>query len=46
VVGANGGVTQFFDGRMLELLLAQSTLSNTDFNGIRDYVNARYALAL
>ena len=45
-VGANYNATTFIDGRVAELMVADSELSDASFDGIRRYINKRYALAL
>lgn len=45
-VGANFALTKFFDGRILDLLTAQSRLDDATFDNIKSYVNSRYALSL
>lgn len=46
LIGRTPSTAAFFDGRVLEVLAAQSRLDDTTFNDIKSYVNARYALAL
>jgi hypothetical protein len=46
LVGSNVITTQFFDGKMLELMFADRYLGGTDFDRIRGYLNARYALSV
>lgn len=41
-VGVSYNVTNFFDGKILELMTAQSRLSDANFDSIRSYMNARY----
>lgn len=47
-VNVGGGylLTHCFDGRILELMVAPTTLSAGDYANIKGYVNSRYALAL
>ena len=44
-VGVNAD-TRFFDGRLLELMTADRYVGENDFDRIRGYVNARYALSI
>lgn len=46
VFGQGYGGTHYFDGRIMEIMLAASVLSGTDYTNIKSYVNSRYALAL
>lgn len=45
-VGTSFSAANFFDGKILELMSAQSRWSDSDFDNIKSYVNARYALSL
>lgn len=48
-VGISAGAPpggQFFDGKMLELMTIDRYLGTNDFDRIRGYVNARYALSV
>ncbi len=45
-VGNNYNATKFLDGRILEIGLIDSTLSDGTFDSIKSYVNSRYALSL
>src|SRR5205814_1311397 len=45
VVGKNYA-SGFFDGRILEVGIAPSVISDANFDNIKAYVNTRYALAL
>ncbi len=42
--GYAGG--RYFDGRILELMTSQVTLTPTNYANVKSYVNSRYALAL
>ncbi len=44
--GRGYGAAHFFDGRILELMIAGVALSDGDYANIRGYVNTRYGLAL
>ena len=43
--GVSAGI-QYFDGKMLELMTADRYVGATDFDRIRGYLNARYALSV
>ncbi len=45
VVGRNYD-TKFFDGRILDVGMATSALSDDNFNSVKSYVNSRYGLSL
>ncbi len=45
-VGTNYGGAAFLDGRIADIGLADTTLSDADFDSVLAYINARYALAL
>lgn len=45
-IGTEYAVTAFFDGRILEIMTAQSALNDAARANIRSYFNSRYALAL
>jgi len=45
-VGMSWNGSKFYDGRLTEIMLAQSALSDADLDNIKSYLNARYALAL
>jgi hypothetical protein len=45
VVGRNYD-TKFLDGRILDVGMATSALSDGSFDSVKSYVNSRYALAL
>lgn len=45
-VGLSYGAPIYFDGKLLEVMLADSALSDSDFNSIKSYINIRYGLAL
>ncbi len=38
--------TLFLDGKMAEIMLAQSAISDANMDSIKSYINTRYALAL
>ena len=44
-IGKGIAATQF-DGRILEIMMSDTALSDATFDGIRSYMNTRYALAL
>jgi hypothetical protein len=45
-VGRNPAQNQWLDGRIAEIGLCTTVLTDADFEGIRSYVNAQYKLAL
>lgn len=45
-IGANYSASKFFDGNVLEALVTNTYLSDTDFNNIKTYMNNRYSLSL
>lgn len=45
-IGANYNLSQFFDGRIAEVMIAQTAFSDATFNNIRSYFNTRYALSV
>lgn len=45
-VGRNYNATSFLSGNIAELMVSSTALSDANFNNIRSYFNARYALAL
>lgn len=45
-VGINSTGTAFFDGKILEIITAETAFSDDTFNRLKAYVNARYALSL
>jgi hypothetical protein len=45
-IGVNYNAGQVFDGKILEIMTADSVLSDATFNGILSYERARYALSL
>ncbi len=45
-VGQNYDGSKRLDGRMLELALTDTTLSDANFDNVKSYVNSRYALSL
>ncbi len=46
IVGTNYASGAFFDGRLLDLMVANTALTATDFGHIKSYANSRYALSL
>lgn len=47
LVGVNGGVTNFFNGRIAEIGVINSALADATFDSIKNgYINLRYGLAL
>lgn len=44
--GYGYGGTNKFDGKIMELMMSPTALTNTDYGNIKSYVNSRYALAL
>lgn len=45
-VGVDWFASQFFDGKIAEIMFAQTDLSDGTLDNIKSYINARYALAL
>lgn len=45
-LGVNYNASKWFDGRIAEVILYDSVLSDANFDNIRDYINSRYALSL
>jgi len=45
-LGTNVDQTKYFDGRILDVGLIDSVLSDVNFDNIKSYVNSRYALSL
>jgi len=43
---ASDSSSTFFDGRIAELMAADSRFSDAQFDNIKSYINTRYALAL
>ena len=46
IVGRNYDSTAFFNGRIADLMTADSVLSTGQFDGIRSYVNSRYGISV
>lgn len=45
-VGVDWGGVQFFDGKIAEIMFADTALSDANLDNIKSYINARYALSL
>ncbi len=45
-VGSNWNNSSFFDGKILDIIVSNTTLSSGNFTSINSYDNSRYALAL
>jgi len=44
--GKLGASSPFFDGRIADMGISDTFISDTDFDNIRTYINARYSLAI
>lgn len=44
--GSGYGGAHFFDGRILELMISNTVLTNTEYGNVKTYCNSRYSLAL
>ncbi len=45
-VGANYNASDFLDGKLAELMLSNTALSDANFDNIKGYLNSRYGLSL